>query len=197
LSFALPPQWRVCSGCGGCAPRGRRSSIWWAVSARPTRKAPPAPEGGAELFVDTLDDDSNGWALPEREGESNHPDEVEQVEAHLTPEQIAEDRQMVSQNSEGIDLFTSFDQVQAKPELPSVPLVVVTAGRTDGWPPGVRGREWARGAGASARSPCGAGRSLHRPECLVDKEVLRSVGSGFVSGVGSRVVLCPRCSIRR
>ncbi|MBA2769747.1 MAG: hypothetical protein H0U35_11595 [Sporichthyaceae bacterium] len=68
--------------------------------------------------------------------ESNHPDEVEQVEAHLTPEQIAEDRQMMSQNSEGIDLFTSFDQVQAKPELPSVPLVVVTAGRTDGWPPG-------------------------------------------------------------
>ncbi|MBA2769750.1 MAG: hypothetical protein H0U35_11610 [Sporichthyaceae bacterium] len=68
MSFALPPQWRVCSGCGGCAPRGRRSSIWWAVSARPTRKAPPAPEGGAELFVDTFDDDSNGWALPEREG---------------------------------------------------------------------------------------------------------------------------------
>ena len=85
-----------------------------------------------QLYAATQPDHVAGLVLVE----SNHPDEVEQVEAHLTPEQIAEDRQMASQNSEGIDLFTSFDQVQAEPELPSVPLVVVTAGRTDGWPPG-------------------------------------------------------------
>lgn len=85
-----------------------------------------------QLYAATRPDHVAGMVLVE----SNHPAEVEQVEAHLTPEQIAEDRQMASQNSEGIDLFTSFDQVQAEPELPSVPLVVVTAGRTDGWPPG-------------------------------------------------------------
>jgi pimeloyl-ACP methyl ester carboxylesterase len=86
----------------------------------------------AQLFAQEYPDDVAGLVLVE----SNHPDEVEQFEAHLTPEQIAEDRQAVSENSEGIDVFESIRQVGAKQGLPSVPLVVVTAGKSEGWPPG-------------------------------------------------------------
>ena len=68
--------------------------------------------------------------------ESNHPREVEQFEAHLTRAQIAADRAETNSNPEGIDVYTSFEQVRAAGRLPRVPLVVVTAGSSDGWPPG-------------------------------------------------------------
>jgi hypothetical protein len=42
----------------------------------------------------------------------------------------------VSENAEGIDVFQSIRQVGAQQQLPSVPLVVVTAGKSEGWPPG-------------------------------------------------------------
>jgi pimeloyl-ACP methyl ester carboxylesterase len=85
-----------------------------------------------QLFAQKYPEDVAGLVLVE----SNHPDEVEQFEAHLTPDQIAQDRQAVSENSEGIDVFESMRQVGAKQGLPSVPLVVVTAGKSEGWPPG-------------------------------------------------------------
>jgi pimeloyl-ACP methyl ester carboxylesterase len=68
--------------------------------------------------------------------ESNHPDEAHQFEDHLTAEQVAADRAEVQANSEGIDVFASLDEAAAAGPLPTVPLVVVTAARGDGWPPG-------------------------------------------------------------
>jgi pimeloyl-ACP methyl ester carboxylesterase len=68
--------------------------------------------------------------------DSNHPDETGEFEAHLTQEQIKKDRAYVNDNAEGVDVFTSFEQVQAADGFPDVPLVVVTAGISEGWPPG-------------------------------------------------------------
>jgi pimeloyl-ACP methyl ester carboxylesterase len=68
--------------------------------------------------------------------ESNHPDEVQQFEAHLTPEQIQADREVVQDNAEGVNILASFDQARRAVDLPRVPLVVVTAGISEGWPPG-------------------------------------------------------------
>ena len=67
--------------------------------------------------------------------ESNHPDEVAQFEKQLTPEQISEDRSAANANSEGVDVFASFQEAQRAGALPDVPLVVVT-GTTNEWPPG-------------------------------------------------------------
>lgn len=39
-------------------------------------------------------------------------------------------------NTEGLDPYASFEEAQAAGELPEVPLVVVTAGLAEGWPPG-------------------------------------------------------------
>jgi pimeloyl-ACP methyl ester carboxylesterase len=68
--------------------------------------------------------------------DSDHPDEVDQFEAHLTDRQIAADHASMRSNSEGIDVLRSFEQVQAAGSFPDVPLVVVTAGFPAGWPPG-------------------------------------------------------------
>ena len=67
--------------------------------------------------------------------ESNHPDEAEEFEKHLTPEQITEDRTAANANSEGVDVFASFREAQRAGALPHVPLVVVT-GASNEWPPG-------------------------------------------------------------
>jgi pimeloyl-ACP methyl ester carboxylesterase len=67
--------------------------------------------------------------------ESNHPDEADEFEKHLTPEQISEDRTAANANSEGIDVFASFRDAQRAGALPDVPLVVVT-GTSNEWPPG-------------------------------------------------------------
>jgi len=42
----------------------------------------------------------------------------------------------VNSNEEGVDVFASFKEVQGAPPLPDLPLVVVTAGISEGWPPG-------------------------------------------------------------
>ena len=68
--------------------------------------------------------------------ESNHPDEEDEFEKHLTPEQISEDRTAANANSEGIDVFASFREAQRAGALPHVPLVVVTATAAIDWPPG-------------------------------------------------------------
>jgi pimeloyl-ACP methyl ester carboxylesterase len=86
----------------------------------------------AQLFAATNPDEVEGIVLVE----SNHPLEAAQFEEHLTPAQIAEDRAAVLQNPEQMDVVAGLDQVQAAGALPNVPLVVVTAGISEGWPPG-------------------------------------------------------------
>jgi pimeloyl-ACP methyl ester carboxylesterase len=85
-----------------------------------------------QQFAATHADDVAGLVLVE----SNHPDEQRQFEAHLTRRQIQEDRAEVAGNPEGADVFSSFDEVRSAGPLPDVPLVVVTAGLPDEWPPG-------------------------------------------------------------
>jgi pimeloyl-ACP methyl ester carboxylesterase len=90
--------------------------------------------GGAitQLFASTHPDAVGGLVLVE----SNHPLEAEQFEAHLTPDQIEIDRGFALDNPERMDPFASFEELQAAGPLPDVPLVVVTAGISEGWPPG-------------------------------------------------------------
>jgi len=85
-----------------------------------------------QQYAATYPDEVAGLVLVE----SNHPDEVEQFQAHLTPAQIAEDRAAVKSNPEGVDVYASFAEVRSAGPLPDVPLVVVTAGISAGWPPG-------------------------------------------------------------
>jgi len=68
--------------------------------------------------------------------DSNHPNETDEFEAHLTRAQIHKDRAYVNDNAEGVDVFTSLEQVQAAGGFPDVPLIVITAGISEGWPPG-------------------------------------------------------------
>ncbi len=86
----------------------------------------------SQLYTSTHPGDVAGLVLVE----SNHPDEVEEFEAELTKAQIEEDRRSAEANAEGADVFETFEQVQAAPALPDVPLVVITAGVQEGWPPG-------------------------------------------------------------
>ncbi len=85
----------------------------------------------SQLYAATYPGDIAGLVLVE----SNHPDEAEEFESHLTPAQIAEDRAATLENPEGFDPFASFEEAQAAGPLPDVPLVVVTAGISAGWPP--------------------------------------------------------------
>ena len=68
--------------------------------------------------------------------ESNHPLEAAQFAEHLTPAQVELDREMALGNPEGLDVFAGMDEAAAAGPLPDVPLVVVTAGVSEGWPPG-------------------------------------------------------------
>jgi hypothetical protein len=43
---------------------------------------------------------------------------------------------MQQENPEGVDLVGSFAEAKGAVHLPPVPLVVVTAGISEGWPPG-------------------------------------------------------------
>ena len=85
-----------------------------------------------QQFAASHPDDVAGVVLVE----SNHPDEQRQFESHLTRRQIQEDRAEVAGNPEGADVFSSFDEVRSAGPLPDVPLVVVTAGVPEEWPPG-------------------------------------------------------------
>ena len=42
---------------------------------------------------------------------------------------------MVLDNSEELDPYASFEEAQAAGDLPDVPMIVITAGRSEGWPP--------------------------------------------------------------
>ena len=86
----------------------------------------------AQLYAATHPEEVVGLVLVE----SNHPMEAAQFEEHLTPAQIEEDRAGVLGNPEQMDVFAGLDEVQAAGSLPNVPLVVVTAGIAEGWPPG-------------------------------------------------------------
>ena len=68
--------------------------------------------------------------------ESSHPLEAQQFEEHLTAEQIEADRAAALDNPERMDPVASLDEVAEAGRPPDVPLVVVTAGRSEGWPPG-------------------------------------------------------------
>lgn len=84
----------------------------------------------SQLYAAAHPDDVAGLVLVE----SNHPDENDDFWEHLTPAQIEEDRAFMRDNPEGIDLEVSFEQAQAAADLPVIPLVVVTAGISEGWP---------------------------------------------------------------
>ena len=86
----------------------------------------------SQLYARTHPNDVSGLVLVE----SNHPDEVDQFEKHLTPAQIARDHRETDANSEGVDVYRSFEQVQAAPPLRDLPVVVVTGGVPLQWPPG-------------------------------------------------------------
>ena len=86
----------------------------------------------AQLYAAMHPDDVAGLVLVE----SNHPLETEQFEEHLTASQIEEDRAAMLGNPEQMDVFAGLDELQAAGSLPNVPLVVVTAGVSEGWPPG-------------------------------------------------------------
>lgn len=86
----------------------------------------------SQLYAGTHPDEVAGMVLVD----SNHPDEVEQFEARLTAAQVEEDHEFINSNEERVEVFASFEQAQAAAPLPDVPVVVVTAGLSDGWPPG-------------------------------------------------------------
>jgi pimeloyl-ACP methyl ester carboxylesterase len=86
----------------------------------------------AQLFAAMHPDEVVGLVLVE----SNHPLEAAQFEEHLTPAQVEEDRAAVLANPEQMDVFAGLDELQGAGSLPNVPLVVVTAGISEGWPPG-------------------------------------------------------------
>jgi pimeloyl-ACP methyl ester carboxylesterase len=86
----------------------------------------------SQLYASSYPADIAGLVLVE----SSHPREWDEFKAHLTDEQIAEDEQFSLDNPEGMDPYTSFEEVQAAGPLPDVPLVVVTASMNQEWPPG-------------------------------------------------------------
>lgn len=84
-----------------------------------------------QLHAATYPEDVAGIVLVE----SNHPLEARQFAEHLTPEQVEMDREAMLGNPEGLDILASLDEAAAAGALPDVPLVVVTAGISEGWPP--------------------------------------------------------------
>jgi pimeloyl-ACP methyl ester carboxylesterase len=85
-----------------------------------------------QLFASTYPKETAGLVLVD----SNHPREIETFESHLTQRQIREDRAQVLANPEGMDPYQSVGEFEAAGSLPRVPLMVVSAGVSEGWPPG-------------------------------------------------------------
>jgi pimeloyl-ACP methyl ester carboxylesterase len=90
----------------------------------------------SQLYASTYPEETAGLVLVE----SNHPREIATFERHLTPAQIREDRAAVLANPEGMDPYRSAGELREAGALPHVPLVVVSAGVSEGWPPGWDGR---------------------------------------------------------
>lgn len=103
-----------------------------AVEAKPPYVLVGFSMGGifTQLYAAEHSADIGGLVLVE----SNHYDEQRQIEQHLTPAQIALDREFMESNPEGIDIMASFAQVKKAGPLPEVPLVVVTATVSGNWP---------------------------------------------------------------
>lgn len=145
---SLPPGVRTCSydrantGRSDPAPTPRTAqdavddldALIKAIDAKPPYLLVGFSFGGiiTQLYAAEHPRDVSGIVLVE----SNHPDEARQFEQHLTRAQIAADRAYVQSNPEGIDIYRSFDQARKAGPLPHVPLVVVTATVSEGWPPG-------------------------------------------------------------
>jgi pimeloyl-ACP methyl ester carboxylesterase len=87
----------------------------------------------SQLYAATYPADIKGLVLVA----SNHPDEDDVFDAHLTAAQIAADKADTMANPEGFDPFASFKEAQSAGPLPGVPLIVVSSGKTDPdtWPP--------------------------------------------------------------
>lgn len=84
-----------------------------------------------QLHASMYSDDVAGIVLVE----SNHPLEASQFAEHLTPAQVESDREAALGNPESLDVFAGMDEAADAGPLPDVPLVVVTAGISEGWPP--------------------------------------------------------------
>jgi pimeloyl-ACP methyl ester carboxylesterase len=96
----------------------------------------------SQLYASTYPTDVKGLVLVA----SNHPDENDVFDAHLTATQIAADKADGLNNPEGFDPFASLAEAQAARNagpLPSVPFVVISGGKSDpdvwpeGWDPAV------------------------------------------------------------
>lgn len=90
----------------------------------------------SQLYASTYPADVKGLVLVA----SNHPDENDVFDAHLTAAQIAADKAEVMGNPEGFDPFASLAEAQAARKagpLPNVPYVVISSGKKDpdAWPP--------------------------------------------------------------
>ena len=88
----------------------------------------------SQLYARTYPKDIAGLVLVD----SNSADEAQTYWAHLTPSQIAQDKEETgTSNPENFDILASFDLTRAAPAMPDVPLVVVSHTRADAseWPP--------------------------------------------------------------
>jgi pimeloyl-ACP methyl ester carboxylesterase len=88
-----------------------------------------------QLYARTYPDEVKGLVLVD----SNSADEDRTYWAHLTPAQVAADKQEIAgPNPEHVDIVRSFDLVHAAPAMPDIPLVVVshTVADPNAWPPG-------------------------------------------------------------
>lgn len=145
---ALAERTRVCSydrpGTGGSEPAsGTRTTGQAVEDLHALLEAADVPSpyvlvgfsfGGliTQHYASTFPDEVSGLVLVE----SLHPRQFAVTEKHLTRRQIEEDHASALGNTEGMDPFASVDEIASAGPLPAVPLVVVSAGILEPWPPG-------------------------------------------------------------
>ena len=145
---AVAERTRVCSydrpGTGGSEPAsGTRTTGQAVEDLHALLEAADVPSpyvlvgfsfGGliTQHYASTFPDEVSGLVLVE----SLHPREFAVTEKHLTRRQIEEDHASALGNTEGMDPFASVDEIASAGPLPAVPLVVVSAGILEPWPPG-------------------------------------------------------------
>ena len=145
---ALAERTRVCSydrpGTGGSEPAsGTRTTGEAVEDLHALLEAADVPSpyvlvgfsfGGliTQHYASTFPDEVSGLVLVE----SLHPREFAVTEKHLTRRQIEEDHASALDNTEGMDPFASVEEIASAGPLPAVPLVVVSAGILEPWPPG-------------------------------------------------------------
>lgn len=145
---ALAERTRVCSydrpGTGGSEPApGTRTTGQAVEDLHALLEAADVPSpyvlvgfsfGGliTQHYASTFPDEVSGLVLVE----SLHPREFAVAEKHLTRRQVEEDHASALDNIEDMDPFTSVDEIASAGPLPAVPLVVVSAGILEPYPPG-------------------------------------------------------------